>query len=489
MQKTVAPKKSWGFISVVMLFSFIIGVGYFLPSFVPASAANNEDSEHTSANTSKETETQTDESIFTTIEKEVASTTNEVLENIFGFSQKDTNTKKEENAELTTQTSWKTQDKSFLELVNGKSLPSSPYTDIEETPFKESILVMYSNQLFQESSTFQPKNYVRISDFIRVVVDTYRLKKGQNPSTLEGLTEKNYFSNSEFPIGVTRRINSAYELWLLQNIDLWILESDSNLKQFITPKQAKEILLLLNKKVPELVRYPENFTFQSNEVLYKEELAELFVQAFQLELDTHFLPTFNDISWTTYQKAIQILADQWIVSGQDGNFYPYANVENKDFVVMIIKSLIAKQKSPISIDNFYYLTNLKNVSTGSFYAPYLEYCLDSQVCNSLLSQESSWVSFQADKLLTWEEIGDVLSNITKNNIKFPTDRNEKPMTRGELAHLLVGTFGLDTEEENTLLLWQTEYSNTTLSMNNLWIQENTQNNNFWDTIKDFMKVS
>jgi hypothetical protein len=71
---------------------------------------------------------------------------------------------------------------------------------------------MYSNQLFQESSTFQPKNYVRISDFIRVVVDTYRLKKGQNPSTLEGLTEKNYFSNSEFPIGVTRRINSAYEL-------------------------------------------------------------------------------------------------------------------------------------------------------------------------------------------------------------------------------------------------------------------------------------
>ena len=44
--------------------------------------------------------------------------------------------------------------------------------------------------------------------------------------------------------------------------------------------------------------------------LLKEELAEILVQSFHLTMNTDTIPAFSDISGTTYQKAIQALADR-----------------------------------------------------------------------------------------------------------------------------------------------------------------------------------
>ncbi|MDR2190956.1 MAG: S-layer homology domain-containing protein [Candidatus Peribacteria bacterium] len=49
------------------------------------------------------------------------------------------------------------------------------YEDIDTSLYTDAILALYSNGILQGGTQFYPNNYVRISDFIRVVVDTYRL--------------------------------------------------------------------------------------------------------------------------------------------------------------------------------------------------------------------------------------------------------------------------------------------------------------------------
>jgi hypothetical protein len=84
------------------------------------------------------------------------------------------------------------------------------YTDIQHSKYQNAILTLYSHGLIHKGEKFYPDNHVRISDFIRVVMDAYRLGNHYDIANLEGLTEKMYFS-SNMPKEVLMRINSAYE--------------------------------------------------------------------------------------------------------------------------------------------------------------------------------------------------------------------------------------------------------------------------------------
>jgi hypothetical protein len=84
------------------------------------------------------------------------------------------------------------------------------YSDIGTSAYQEAILNLYSNGLLQKATNFNPTHAVRISDFIRVVMDAYRLQNHYDITNLEGLTEKRYFS-SQMPREVLMKINSAYE--------------------------------------------------------------------------------------------------------------------------------------------------------------------------------------------------------------------------------------------------------------------------------------
>lgn len=493
MQKPVAPKKSLWFLSFVMVFLIVIIFWFFSAQENPILASNTMQEELSTDKKNVKNQETWQESLSEVVEKKVATTVIDFLWNIFDTEKteelwKENNENKDNNVQIDK------SPKNLIEIKNVAVMPSwYPFTDIEDSPAKESILIMYSQNLFQDALNFQPKNYVRISDFIRVVVDTYRLKQ----SSKKGLSEKNYFPTSNLPMDVMRRINTAYELWLLQNIDIWNFEKNDWFSQFITPEQAQQILFSLKKREKEMVKDTTNFPFSSDKILLKEELAELMVQAFQLEMNTENLPVFSDIRWTAYQKAIQTLADLGIVAWVDGKFYPNAKIENKDFVTMIVKSMLAKENTSLSLQNFYYLTNLKNVSTDSPYAPYLEYCIDAQICNSLLSQESSWVSFQADRMLVWSEIEDVLSNLTETKFKFSDEMKDRTMTRWELAYLLVTSFWLDEIQEE-----QTQSTKITVDnvkkelenknpeiLSNIVKEEQESSNQIRKNIQEFMKIS
>ena len=279
-----------------------------------------------------------------------------------------------------------------------------------------------------------------------------------------------------------KRVNSAYELWFLQSFALNDAEWKLRLDAFITPQEAKDILWEIKNKSDSIKNIP-NLSWQSKETLRKDEMAELVVSAFGLKLNEWSLAVFSDISWSPYQSDIQLLAKLGIVWWVDGKFYPDAKIENKDFVVMIARALMRQSDSQPTISNFYYLTNLLNASYNSTYSPYLEFCLESQICNSLLSQTSNWVSFVPDRTLSWWEVTSILPTVYKSPLIVAWDKQQL-ITRWEVAKLIVDAFWFNDEKS-----WS-----SILSMSNWWIQNYDSSNknalsSLWTDFQNMMKIS
>ena len=379
----------------------------------------------------------------------------------------------------TTNVAWNNMQLGF---ANAYILPSV-YQDISTSSYQDAITILYSNGIIQSSNKFYPHNYVRVSDFIRVVMDAYRVQLWYEPSSLVGLTSNFYFSDASIDSEVMKRVNTAYELWFLQSFALKDAEWKLRLDAFITPQEAKNILWEIKNKNSDSIKDIPNLSWQSKETLRKDEMAELVVSAFWLELNEWSLAVFSDISWSAYQKDIQLLAKLGIVWWVDGKFYPDARIENKDFVVMIARSLMRQSGSQPTISNFYYLTNLLNASYTSSYSPYLEFCLESQTCNSLLSQTQNWVSFMPDKQLSLWEVTSILSTVSQNTLIVAWDTKQL-ITRWEVAKFIVDAFGFDDDQS---------WSKTTLSMNNWWNQSNSSTKNalssLWTDFQELMKIS
>jgi hypothetical protein len=377
----------------------------------------------------------------------------------------------------TTNVAWNNMQLSF---ANSYILPSV-YQDISTSSYQDAITILYSNGIIQSSNKFYPHNYVRVSDFIRVVMDAYRVQLWYEPSSLVGLTTNFYFSDASIDSEVMKRVNSAYELWFLQSFALKDAEWKLRLDAFITPKEAKDILWEIKNNSDSIKDIP-NLSWQSKETLRKDEMAELVVSAFGLKLNEWSLAVFSDISWSVYQSDIQLLSKLGIVWWVDGKFYPDAKVENKDFVVMIARALMRQSDSQPTISNFYYLTNLLNASYTSSYSPYLEFCLESQTCNSLLSQAQDWVSFVPSRTLSRWEITSVLSTFSKKQLIVAWD-SEQLITRWEVAKLIVDAFGFNDEE-----IWSTN-----LTMSNWWNQKSDSSkdvlSSLWTDFQNMMKIS
>lgn len=381
----------------------------------------------------------------------------------------------------TTNVAWNTMQLSF---ANSYILPSV-YQDISTSSYQDAITILYSNGIIKSSNKFYPHNYVRVSDFIRVVMDAYRVQLWYEPSSLVGLTNNFYFSDASFDSEVMKRVNSAYELWFLQSFALKDAEWKLRLDAFITPQEAKNILWEIKNKNSDSIKDIPNLSWQSKETLRKDEMAELVVSALWLKLNEWSLAVFSDISWSAYQKDIQLLSKLGIVWWVDGKFYPDAKIENKDFVIMIARALMRQSDSQPTINNFYYLTNLLNVSYNSTYSPYLEFCLQSQICNSLLSATPSWVSFMPNRTLSWWEVTSVLSTISQKQLILAGNW-EQLITRWEVAKLIVDAFGFNDEESTS--------TTDTLTMSNWWNQNSDSSNqnalsSLWTDFQDMMKIS
>ena len=502
MHTSKNQKSSW-FLTIVAFVMVLFWVGYIFSclSWSETFAKNNKEYSPTLAEDIhiKDLQLKEDqEKTFTGVEKSVAERAISWWNRLVGNNDSTSSLavqfpqKKEETVTWDKVASWyedssktkKAWNNMQLSFANSYILPSV-YQDISTSSYQDAITILYSNGIVQSSNKFYPHNYVRVSDFIRVVMDAYRVQLWYEPSNLVGLTSNFYFSDPKFDSEVLKKVNSAYELWFLQSFALKDAKWNLRLNAFITPQEAKDILLKIKEIHPESIKNIPNLSRYSKETLRKDEMAELVVSAFWLELNEWSLAVFSDISWSVYQQEIQLLSKLWIVWWTDGKFYPDAKIENKDFVVMIARALMRQSDSQKSINNFYYLTNLLNVSYNSTYSPYLEFCLESQTCNSLLSQTQEWVSFQPDRLLSWWEAASVVSTASKNSVIIAGSW-EQLINRWEVAKLIVDAFWFKDCKS-----WDTVSS---LSGNKWWLETSESSNknalsSLWTDFQNIMKIS
>lgn len=475
--QTNNQKKSSGFLTIVVFVMVLFWVGYIISCLLGSTTLAKETGNQiiTTTESTKPSDLQwkeDQENNFAGVEESVAQRAISWWNRLVGNNDS-TNSltvelpKKESNTALWDEVASWYEDTSTtnteglpiqLSFANGYILPSV-YQDISTSSYQDAITILYSNGIIHPNNKFYPHNYVRVSDFIRVVMDAYRVQLWYEPSNLVGLTTNFYFTDPNFDSEVLMRVNSAYELWFLQSIALKDSEGNLRLNAFITPQEAQNILNKIQEKYPNYIKNIPAISFESKETLRKDEMCELVVSAFWLELNEWSLAVFSDISDSAYQSDIQLLAKRWIVGWVDGKFYPDAKIENKDFVMMIVRALMNQSDSKPTIKNFYYLTPLlndTNTNTYTTYSPYLEFCLESQICNSLLSQTSNGVSFEPNKLLSRWEVTSLLSTSSKNQLILAGDW-EQLITRWEVAKLIVDAFDLRNEKESwtstTQLTW------------------------------------
>lgn len=500
MHTSSNQKSSW-FLTIVAFVMVLFWVGYIFSclSWSETFATNNNENTSPFAENIhikqdlqwKEDQEKTDAGVERSVAERAISSWNDLVGNndstsslVVNLSENDGNTTLWDQVASwyedtsTTNVVWNMQ----LSFANSYILPSV-YQDISTSSYQDAITILYSNGIIQPSNKFYPHNYVRVSDFIRVVMDAYRVQLWYEPSSLVGLTTNFYFSESSVDPEVMKRVNSAYELWFLQSFALKDAEWKLRLDAFITPKEAKDILKEIKNKNSHSIEDIPNLSWQSKETLRKDEMAELVVSAFWLKLNEWSLAVFSDISWSPYQSDIQLLSKLGIVWWVDGKFYPDAKIENKDFVVMIVRALMRQSDSQPTINNFYYLTNLLNASYTSPYSTYLEFCLESQTCNSLLSQAQDWVSFMPNRSLSRWEVTSVLSTVSKKPFIVAWD-GEQLITRWEVAKLIVEAFEFDNEESPS----------TILSMSNRWNQKSDSSDknvfsSLWTDFQNMMEIS
>lgn len=511
MHTNKKQESSW-FLTIVAFVMILFAVWYIISSVLGSStlAKNTWNYEIQTEENSGSTNLQMEEDqekignwIWESIALRVISWWNSIVENndstsslALDISSKDLN-----NAEWENVASWywdfsttnKVGDNMQLTFANSYILPSM-YQDISTSSYQEAITILYSHDIVKKSNLFYPHNFVRVSDFIRVVVDAYRVQLWYEQSSLEGLTNNFYITDPSFDDEVLRRVNTAYELWFLQSFALDKTELKLRLDTFITPQEAKDILSMIQNKKPSLIKNIPNISFQSKETLQKDEMAEIVVSAFWIKLNEWSLAVFSDISGSPYQDEIQLLSKLWIVWWIDGNFYPDAKIENKDFVIIIVRTLMRQSNSKPTIKNFYYLNNLLNDTSFntwiSTYAPYLEFCLESQVCNTLLTQQSQGVSFEPNKVLSQWDVTSLLANITQNKFIFTWDWSQQ-LTRWEVAKLIVDAFELNSQNSNS---WTNTEWTLNLSWSIDWITSSDSDSgnvllSFWTNFQDLMKIS
>ena len=350
--------------------------------------------------------------------------------------------------------------RSVLPQTESALLPA--FWDISTDPHKASIEALASIWVIQwwASGKYYPHNFVRTSDFIRVVLDIYRYKLGYSLESTNGLSDQSFFKQGYGNTLLLKKLNTAKALWFLDH--LGTIELDA----LITPVQAMQILntiLDLNPYIGQKEKV--NLISSSDTQFTKSQMAWYLADIFQLEKSI-ISPVFNDISNHRYHAAITKLAQLGVVAGKNGNFYPDNDVLRADWIVMLANSLLAQQWKALVITNFTHLPKINDTTYFAAFAPHLEYLLTNEIWDFLLRNEQSGYLFLPHAQLTKWEAYQLVSQATRAKLlNMDQWETSKPITRGELADLIVQAFDFAPKESTPLAYQPTSESQSANTKN------------------------
>ncbi len=320
------------------------------------------------------------------------------------------------------------------------------FEDIQKDPQKQNIELFASLGLihWDGQGKFHPTDHVRCSDFVRLIIDIYRYQLGYSIEWSDWLTNKKLLDLKQPNTLLWKKLNTAKELWILEWVDFIVRD------QAITPLQVKKIIkntLALRLNFGQWSKIDMIDT--SKTVMTKSEMVKYLAEIFKLKFQQND-DVFSDISNHKYRSAITILAQLGVVAGRNGKFYPDIEINRANGIIMIANSLLVKQQKALVINDFYHVNTITDVTYFATYRPHLEYLLEHEIWNSLLHATQSGYTLVPDAVLTkWEAYNLVADAAGIKILNVDPWMATEPITRGELANLLVEAFEFSTPKEWT----------------------------------------
>ena len=179
------------------------------------------------------------------------------------------------------------------------------FTDIDEDPYAGYISILANKGIVKWVNTkYYPLNYVRFGEFVKVVVDSYRIQVWYDISTNQWLVKVNLISSGS---SLSPYLNTAYSLWFLEWIDKG--KSWYDINAFLTRKQVNMILSNIQKQLPEMIVVVPSST--SDLYVKKNELAKYIVDWFNLQvsdISSTDLPSPEPVSISVNQPQDSLIS-------------------------------------------------------------------------------------------------------------------------------------------------------------------------------------
>jgi hypothetical protein len=166
------------------------------------------------------------------------------------------------------------------------------FTDVETIPEKYFVDTLASHGIIKGANgKFSPDNYTRLGDFIKIVVDTYRVKVGYDLESDAGLTSKTYFMGGVVPASLSKAVNTAQELGFLDNILIAHEAKKTDFDRFLTTNIIDQMLTNIGNEFPGLVTKPEMGL--SDLYVKRGVMTKYLVQGFKLTPQGNDFTTFR----------------------------------------------------------------------------------------------------------------------------------------------------------------------------------------------------
>lgn len=313
------------------------------------------------------------------------------------------------------------------------------FSDIVKDKDRDYINYLSTNNIISKNSEkFHPNNFIRLHEFTKLLVNSYRYKLWYNVEKSRWLSTQNYFNKT-----MPKYYNTAYEMWLLD----WV-EDIENFERFISYSDVEQILSNFYWKYPELVNseYINNLDINdSDQTLKRWEMCRVTVKALGLDKDIYqdeSSTVFSDTRFHKYWEAIEKLAKLELVNTDNSKFYPDNRITRWEFTDMLVKSYNKSNNLELAISNFNF--NIDDLDYNSKYAPVIAYAQEKWLTNFFFETRRWKTYFEMNKAVTKHEAYYIISQDAWVQISYDVDQADKEyITRWEVAQLIVDSFDLD----------------------------------------------
>lgn len=357
------------------------------------------------------------------------------------------------------------------------------YQDITSDPNRKYINTLASNDIIMKNKKFYPWNDVKLFDFVKMLVNSYRYKLWYDLATDVWFTTDNNIFIPWLDQKANKIVNTASNMWLLNNISVWWTGKDLQFGAPINDQIAINILSNFASEYPNLIdvssiKLIPNDTF----IINRSSLARYIVLAFEIDPNLDDQPVveniqtpvvneqtsqinyyFDDTKTSKYGIAVEELAKRWVIVNKTRSFGVENNTTRKDFALMFIKSYLVKHNKVIPNDS-YITTKIVDLENDAD-AQYVVYWEDNNMLDFLFESKRGKTYFYPSKLLTKHEAYHIVKEQLWINIVYSEEEADKQMiSRGELAQLLVDSFQFIENISSTI---NTANSNDSL-LSSLW---------------------